>query len=116
MSNLKKLALAILAASFCASAPAIAADAVTPAPAKPDINAIMKDKAASAIEKGQQKVDGAAANLEKQLGIQKNATQPKTEVLDVNQETVTVQTPQGEATETTTTITPETPPATPQAK
>lgn len=117
MTGLKKLALAVLAAAFCASSPVIAADTGAPAMAKPDPAAMLKDKAASAIEQGKAKMDGAAAKLEKGLGIQQNATQPKSEVVDVNQETVTVQTPQGTATETTTTITPEAPaaPAAPEA-
>lgn len=120
MSNFKKLALAILAASFCASTPVIAADTAT-APAatqaKPDMGAALKDKAGAAIEQGKQKVDTAAQNLEKSLGVNKNATQPKTETLDVTQETVTVETPQGAAQETTITVTPEgAQPATPPAK
>lgn len=117
MSNFKKLALAILAASFCASTPVIAADTtVAPAitQAKPDLGGALKDKAASAIQKGQEKVDTAAQNMQKSMGIpDKNATQPKTETLDVSQETVTVETPQGTAQETTTVITPETAPAAP---
>lgn len=117
MSNLKKLAMAILAASFCASTPVIAAETVPtpPAVSKPDLAGALKDKAASAVEK---KIDGAAQNLKDALGVpNKNATQPATETLEVNQESVTVETPQGSATETTTTITPETPaaPATPEA-
>lgn len=116
MLNFRKVALAILAASFCASTPVIAAETAPtpPAVAKPDLAGALKEKAASAMEKGQQKVDSAAQNLKKSLGMpDKNATQPATETLEVNQESVTVETPQGEATETTTTVTPVTPPATP---
>ncbi len=113
MAKFRKLAMAILAASICASTPVIAAEVVAtpPAAAKPDLAGALKDKAASAVEK---KIDGAAQNLKDALGVpSKNATQPATETLEVNQESVTVETPQGEATETTTTITPVAP-ATPE--
>ncbi|MBD5552812.1 MAG: hypothetical protein HDQ44_00590 [Desulfovibrio sp.] len=118
MSNLKKLAVALIAAAFCAATPAIAADMPATAPAQPDLGGVMKEKATGMMkDKASQVIDQGKQNLEKSLGIQKNATQPKTEVLDVNQETVTVETPQGAASETTTTITPATPeaPAAPAA-
>lgn len=119
MSNAKKIALAILAAAFCASAPAIAADSAASAAvqaAKPDIVGALKDKAAGVVkEKASSAVDGAAENLKESIGLKdkpnQNATQGASEVVDVNQETVTVETPQGTATETTTTITPEVPAA-----
>lgn len=120
MSNLKKLAVALIAAAFCASTPVIAADmpATPAAPAQPDLGGMMKEKATGMMkDKASQMIDQGKQNLEKSLGIQKNATQPKTEVMEVNQETVTVETPQGAASETTTTITPAAPetPATPAA-
>lgn len=122
MSNLKKIALTILAAAFCASTPVIAADVAVPtAPqaVKPDLAAGLKDKAANVIEQGKTKVDNAAQGLEKSLGVKqapnKNATQGADQVVDVNQESVTVETPQGTATETVTTVTPEAPATAPEA-
>ncbi|MBD5641037.1 MAG: hypothetical protein HDQ91_01285 [Desulfovibrio sp.] len=100
MTTFKKIALATLIATFCASAPVLAADA----PATPDASAILKSKADSAIEKGK-------AKLAKELGLQQNATQQKSQDVQVTEEKVTVETPQGTASETTVTVTPETPAA-----
>lgn len=104
MTTFKKIALAALVATFCASAPVLAADI----PAKPDASAILKSQADSAIEKGK-------AKLAKDMGLQQNAPAQKTEDVKVTEENVTVETPQGAASETTVTVTPETPaaPATP---
>lgn len=106
MLSCKKLALAAMALSFCATTPVLGADM----PAKPDPAAALKAKAEGAIEKGK-------AEIAKGLGIQQNATAPKSEDMNVTQETVTVETPQGTASETTITVTPETPaaPASPTA-
>lgn len=99
MQMFKKIALALVAASFCA-APALAADI----PGKPDPAAALKAKADSAIEKGK-------AKLAKDLGLEQKAPAAKSEEVQVNEETVTVETPQGAASETTVTVTPETPAA-----
>lgn len=110
MKSLMKITLALMAASFLSASPLLAADITIPAQ-KPDVSSALKDKAASAVESGKTKVDNAADNLKKSLGADKSG-----QVLDVNQETVTVETPTGAAQETTTVITPETPAPTPPAK
>lgn len=94
---------------------------------KPDLAGTLKSKANEAVDKTQQKIDNAADKLKQSLGnkkdqatdtasssVNKNATKIKSqadkannEILDVTQETVTVETPNGAAQETTTTITPE---------
>lgn len=106
MTTFKKIALAALVATFCASAPVLAADS----PAKPDVSGMLKSKAEGAIEKGKEK-------LAKDMGLQQSAPEQKTEDVKVTEETVTVETPQGTASETAVTVTPETPaaPATPDA-
>lgn len=116
MTSILKAGLALFVAAFISS-PALAADVATPAtpatpavetPAKPDMGSILKGKASDALEKGKQKVDNAADNLQKSLGLDKakDAQAKAGEAVDVTQETVTVETPQGAAQETTITVAP----------
>lgn len=133
MTNLARTTLAIFAAAFLASAPAIAADATSAGAGsassatatKPDLAGGLKQKAADVIEQGQKKADNAAQKLQDALGVKKqdnaasqgvkdadkaastSAKKGKDEIVDVQQETVTVQTPDGTARESTTVITPE---------
>ena len=104
---------------------------------KPDLAGTLKSKANEVVDKSQQKIDKAADKLQQSLGnkkdqvddtestaVNKNATnvksqadKAKNEILDVTQQTVTVETPNGAAQETTTTIMPENlAPAAKQAK
>ncbi len=104
---------------------------------KPDLAGALKSKANEVVDKSQQKIDKAADKLKQSLGnkkdqvddtestaVNKNATnvksqadKAKNEILDVTQQTVTVETPNGAAQETTTTIMPENlAPAAKQAK
>lgn len=90
---------------------------------KPDMAGTLKSRANDAVNNAQQKIDNAADKLRQSLGdkknqatdtVKNNAAQVKSrtdkakgEILDVTQETVTVETPNGAAQETTTTIIPE---------
>lgn len=134
MANIAKITLAIFGAAFLASSPVIAAETATSAgiaqspaatQAKPDLAGGLKQKAAEVVQHGQKKADDAAQKLQNALGVKKDAqdaakkeaanaasstkTGAKQEIVDVEQETVTVQTPSGTAQETTTVIVPETP-------
>lgn len=113
MTSIMKVSLALFMAAFV-SAPAIAAEVAAPAapavpavetPATPDMGSILKGKAAEAIDKGTSK---GADELKKSLGITKgkDAQAKEGEAVDVTQETVTVETPQGAAQETTITVAP----------
>lgn len=115
MKTIATLAITVALAAFAFSVPSIAAD-TTPTLTQPKANITdaMKDKAGQAVEQAKQKADTTASKIEESLGAKKDAAQPKSEVVDVQQETVTVQTPQGTAQETEITVTPETP-AAPQA-
>lgn len=122
MKSLLKITMALFVAALISSTPLMAAEAnlpggikvITPEAKTPDASTVLKNKAADAVEGAKQKVDAAADNLQKSLGVDKTAQQAKDQkeqVVDVTQETVTVQTPDGVAQETTTTITPEKAPA-----
>lgn len=120
MHTFTKITLALMAAAFISSTPVIAADnplqeAVSNQ--KTDLSTKMKDNVSNAVEKAKGNVDTKSDELQKSLGAKKGTTlnTGKQEVLDVQQETVTVETPTGAAQETTTVITPEAPatPATP---
>lgn len=112
MNAFTRLFLSFLAAAFLASAPVMAADLSNLGVAKetkPDIGAALKDKAAEAVEQAKDKADSAAENIQDALGKKKADTMGKTkqELVDVKEESVTVQTPQGEAQATEITVTPE---------
>lgn len=118
-----KIVLAMVAMAFLTVSPLGAAEIpapVAPAPkapaapevpsvAKPDPAAALKQKAADVVEKSKSGIDEKAKDLKKALDAKKDAA--KTEALDVNRETVTIETPQGAAQETVITVTPETPAA-----
>lgn len=114
MHTFTKITLALMAAAFISSTPVIAADnplqdAVSKQ--KTDISTKMKDNVSSAVEKAKGNADTKTDELKQSLGAKKGSAVDtgKQEVLDVQQETVTVETPTGAAQETTTIITPETP-------
>lgn len=123
MNSITKITLALLAAAFI-STPALSADttSATTAAQQPNLTEVLKGKAANAVDQAKQKADSAAEKLKGALGAKdnkrqgpcSNATLPtsdktalKGEVVDVDQQTVTVETPNGIAQETVTTITPE---------
>lgn len=122
MNSFLKITMALFVAAFISSSPAIAADIT---PATPDASSIVKEKASNLVDqakqnvedKAKEKVDAQADKVKDSLGINK-AKDAAGQIVDVNQETVTVQTPSGVGQETITTITPETPavPAPPVAK
>lgn len=116
MKTFAKLTLALMAAAFISSTPAMAAgeasaiqDAAISAAkekateiAKEKATEFVKDKAGSMLNQGKDKATGGDA-LKQALGGKKGE-----EVL-VNQETVTVETPTGVGQETITTVTPVNP-------
>lgn len=110
MKAITKITLAIAIAAFAFSAPAIAANIPTPAAetqAKTSLGDQLKNKAGDMVEQAKDKTDNTAEKIQDALGTKK----PGTEAVDVQKESVTVQTPQGTASETTTTIIPEAPQA-----
>jgi len=134
MTNFAKTTLAIFAAAFLASSPVIAAESTVPASAvstsavtdaNPDLASGLKQKAADIVQQGQKKTDAAAQKLQDALGAKKQTPVAGTvesetgkgsasaqkgangEIVDVQQEAVTVQTPAGTAQETAITVVPE---------
>lgn len=123
MKKFSALAVALTATAILSASPLMAKDITikTPdAPQAPSVSAPetpkadlssklgdkAKDMAGQAKEKladqAREKIDNAADNLKQKLPGQKEA-------IEVNQESVTVETPSGAAQETITTITPENP-------
>ena len=113
------------AAVFLAAGPVVAADVQIPTPKapqaptvqtpaieKPDLGGALKQKASDIVDQAKTSVDKKADDLQKSLGVKKDGA--KEQMVDVQEETVTVETPAGVGQETTITVTPETP-ATPAA-
>ena len=92
MNALKQTSLGLIAAALLFSAPAFAASVTTPAAKKPSVSESLKTKASEAVEQAKDKAAKAGG-----------------EVVDVQQQSVTVETPQGVGQETVTTVTPEAP-------
>lgn len=109
MKTLSTLAITAAIAAFAFSAPVLAADMPSGAQPKAGLTDALKNNAGKAVEQAKQKADDTATKIEDKLGVKKDA--PKPEIVDVQQETVTVQTPQGVAQETEITVTPEAPAA-----
>lgn len=123
MAKLTKTMLAAFVAAFLFNTPVMASpegvigkEAAKAAIGNQNPAEVIKDKAAKAVESLQKKGDNPAGNLKgsltDKLGDKKDeaaqaATGAKDEMVEVQQETTTVQTPEGTATETTTVITPE---------
>lgn len=111
MRSFTKTALAFGAALLLFSTPLLAAETTTPtaktpaAMEKPDLGAGLKEKTSQYVEQTKEKVDNAADKLQESLGGKKDKA--KSEIVDVDQKTVIVETPDGIAKETTTTIIPE---------
>lgn len=109
MSSFMKITLALMATAFIGSTPVIAAETTTQTPAmtqqKPDFGGKLKEKASEMVDQAKEKADSAADKLQEALGGNKDkATE---QIVDVKEETVTVETPNGISQETVTTITPE---------
>ena len=110
MNTLKQTSLGLIAAALLFSAPAFAATITAPAAEKPSVSESLKTKASEAVEQARDKADTAADKLEEALGKkQDKAAKAGGEVVDVQQQSVTVETPQGVGQETVTTVTPEAP-------
>lgn len=132
MNNMSKIALTLFAAAIISSAPALAAE-TAPATQQPSLTDALKSKAAGVVDQAQQKADSAASQLKNTLGVKEDskgaglvdkaqkkadcaadslkqklgAKSGQEEVVNVEQQTVTVETPDGIAQETVTTVTPE---------
>lgn len=109
MKSIFKATMTVLIAGFILSTPVLAADSPLKAAGigqqKPDMTSVLKDKAASVVEDAKDKVDSAADNLEKKLGVGKE----KTEEVKIQEQTETIVTPQGVTKEEVITVKPETP-------
>lgn len=101
MKTISKVFLALIAAAFMFSTPAIAVDLPTAGAAqKPDLSGALKDKVSEAVDQAKDKADNTAEKLKQSLG-------KKEEAVEVKEESVTVETPQGAAQETQITVQPE---------
>lgn len=110
MKSLKHASLGLVAAALLFSAPAFAASIPTPATPKPSVSDSLKAKAAETVEQAKDKADAAADKLQDALGgKQDKAAKASTEVLDVKQESLTVETPKGVEQETVTPSPPKPP-------
>lgn len=112
MGNFSKFFLSLTAAAFISASPVIGADLSNlgvKQDAKPDMGSMLKEKASNVVEEAKDKTDSTAEKLQEALGKKKENTadQAKKEMVDVKEETVTVQTPQGETQATEITVSPE---------
>lgn len=123
MKKLKYAGLGLAAAALLVAVPAFAADTAAPGAQKPSVSESLKAKASNAVEQTKNKADKAADKLQDALGARQDAAAQEkaartekdlnktaasgTEVVDVDQQTVTVETPKGVEQETVITVTPE---------
>ena len=112
MKNLGKIFLSLAAAAFICSAPVIAADTMPNSlkPTKPSLSDTVKEKAAEVVDEGKEKVDTATEKFKKALDAKKDNGDNKAEKgMEVKEESITVESPQGEAQATEITVSPEVP-------
>ena len=94
MNAPKRTSLGLVAAALLFSAPAFAAPITTPATEKPFVSESLKTKASDAVEQAKDKADSAADKLEEVPGKKRDkAARAAGEMVDVRQESVTVDTP-----------------------